>query len=243
MFIEESGKSYIWGCTIERLMDKLMVPHATVFVPNTVYAKRKYDQSFRISGDFDFLLSCYLHGEQFMLLPRVIARVKRGGLSDTQAELVEQELREIARKRGVALFPESEPCRDGGEEQAPRFLSEAIAQVSLAWRPQVEGHREEDRVKGAGILGPMTGRLEKPRRDLIFLIILQAVAGVLFLAWVFLRPNDAIWRAFFIWEVVVNACAFIWLVIFAGFANVFHLVLALIACAIWDFASVDSAGR
>lgn len=113
IFCEENGKCYIWGCPIERLLDKLMIPHASVFVPAAIYLKRKFDESYVISGDFDFLLKCYLQKEEFVLLPRIISTVKRGGVSDKLKDLNEKELRRISLRNGVDLFGDAKNRKSG----------------------------------------------------------------------------------------------------------------------------------
>jgi len=68
-----------------RPMRQMAAQHPTCFVPRQVYEKfGLFQTSFRLAGDFEFLLRCHLRGVAFHYVPQVIAHFSKGGATDQQ---------------------------------------------------------------------------------------------------------------------------------------------------------------
>jgi glycosyltransferase involved in cell wall biosynthesis len=65
-----------------RPMRKMAAQHPTCFVPRSVYQKvGLFQNAFRLSGDYEFLLRAHLRGVKFHYVPAVIAHFAKGGAS------------------------------------------------------------------------------------------------------------------------------------------------------------------
>lgn len=76
-----------------------MPPHPTLFLRKEVYEKHGlFDTSFRIAGDYDFMLRVMLDKEiNLVLLPEVITRMRVGGASTSSVAAIIQKMREDIR--------------------------------------------------------------------------------------------------------------------------------------------------
>lgn len=72
------------------------VPHAASLVRRTVYERLGlYRTDLRLAGDYEIMLRCYAAGVRFAYVPRALAGVQGGGLSDTQTERYWAETRRV----------------------------------------------------------------------------------------------------------------------------------------------------
>jgi Glycosyl transferase family 2. len=70
--------------------------HPTVFVPLAVYRKvGVFDTAYKIAGDYDFLLRCYLNSIKFMYINRIIANMRITGISNRQRIMTYEEVKTI----------------------------------------------------------------------------------------------------------------------------------------------------
>jgi glycosyltransferase involved in cell wall biosynthesis len=97
-----------WEKVRKRFLQQMSIPHQAVFHRRVLFEEHgKFDESFRIAGDYEFLLRELKTADARFLKDIVVAGVQRGGLSNTRENFV-QSLREYAqarRKNRVTVFP------------------------------------------------------------------------------------------------------------------------------------------
>lgn len=67
---------------LNRIKKDMVFSHQACLIKRSLHQKFKYDLTYRICADYDFLLKSYLDGAKFNKVPEVIATVSNGGLSD-----------------------------------------------------------------------------------------------------------------------------------------------------------------
>ena len=78
------------------------IPHAATMVRRAVYERLGlFRTDLRLAGDFELLLRAFTAGERFEYLPRPLAGVGRGGLSDTQRGRYRSETRRTIAAYGL----------------------------------------------------------------------------------------------------------------------------------------------
>lgn len=66
----------------KNLLKGLIAPHTGMFIKRSLQIKFKYDESFKIAGDFDFFLRCLLKEQtRFTKINLLLTRMKSGGVS------------------------------------------------------------------------------------------------------------------------------------------------------------------
>ena len=74
--------------------------HQSCFV-RTNLLKKKFDLRYKVSSDFDFFLSCYRNKKKFFYMDNFVSKVKSGGLSDKNRQLVFNENIKILKKNNL----------------------------------------------------------------------------------------------------------------------------------------------
>ena len=78
------------------------IPHAATVVRRAVYERvGLFRTDLRLAGDYELLLRAFTAGERFEYLPRPLAAVGRGGLSDTQRQRYRSETRRTIAAYGL----------------------------------------------------------------------------------------------------------------------------------------------
>jgi glycosyltransferase involved in cell wall biosynthesis len=78
------------------------IPHAATIVRRAVYERvGLFRPDLRLAGDYELLLRAFTAGERFEYLPRPLAAVGRGGVSDTQRERYQSETRRTIAAYGL----------------------------------------------------------------------------------------------------------------------------------------------
>ena len=80
----------------------LLMPfcHQSVFVKSNILKKRNFSLIYRFSSDFDFFYYCYSSRKKFRKIDHIIAKVKAGGVSDKNRQMVFNENLNIIKKKG-----------------------------------------------------------------------------------------------------------------------------------------------
>ena len=73
--------NYIAKSDYTQLKDNMSIYHPTCFVKNDIYKKRLYSLKYKIAGDYDYFLWCYVNNYKFHYLDRIIANFRAGGIS------------------------------------------------------------------------------------------------------------------------------------------------------------------
>lgn len=109
----------------------MTLPHPATFQRRSLFeARGRFEESFRISGDYELLLRELLHGEALFLPGEVLVEMAAGGLSDRPSSAVTL-LRETYRARQMHGLVSAPPWRSFR-------LLRAIAYAQLR---RVFGHR------------------------------------------------------------------------------------------------------
>lgn len=88
-----------------RPMRQMAGQHPTCFVPRAVYENvGLFQTSFRLAGDFEFLLRAHQRGVAFRYVPHVIAHFSKGGISDQQTARAWREVMAAQIMHGRAPF-------------------------------------------------------------------------------------------------------------------------------------------
>jgi glycosyltransferase involved in cell wall biosynthesis len=70
------------GFKKENLLKGLIAPHTGMFIKRSLHLKYKYNQNYRIAGDFDFFLRCLLVDKiPYKISKLIVTRMKTGGVS------------------------------------------------------------------------------------------------------------------------------------------------------------------
>jgi len=86
------------------LIKGMSIMHPSVFVKKTWYEKEgKFDTSYRISSDYEFVLRSYLHGASFVYYNKVSTIMRTGGASDSLHRICETF--KIRQKYSLLRFP------------------------------------------------------------------------------------------------------------------------------------------
>ncbi|MDR2529261.1 MAG: glycosyltransferase [Synergistaceae bacterium] len=83
-----------------RLTEGMGVPHPAVFVRRALYEKHGlFDTSFKVAGDWDFMLRLHLAGERFHPIDKVLAAFANTGVSSQVSGRLAAENRRVCFKR------------------------------------------------------------------------------------------------------------------------------------------------
>ncbi|MBQ3058960.1 MAG: glycosyltransferase [Desulfovibrio sp.] len=66
---------------------KLPMPHSSLFTRREVITSTKFDTSFKVSGDYDFLLKTFNNPYQLHIMHVLVTQMSRGGISDSDDTL------------------------------------------------------------------------------------------------------------------------------------------------------------
>lgn len=110
-----NNESVIYGAMVNRIGNEIsgvdissykelyncMFGHPTAFVPKSIYDKFGFfDESYRISADYDFMLKLFTNKVNFRFINKVIANFRQGGISTTNLEQCKTETLDIKKKYG-----------------------------------------------------------------------------------------------------------------------------------------------
>ena len=97
-----------WEKVKREFRQQMSIPHQAIFHRRDLFAAHgRFDESFRVAGDYEFLLRELKAADACFLSDLVVAGMQRGGLSNTRENFV-QNLREFARarrKNKIRVFP------------------------------------------------------------------------------------------------------------------------------------------
>jgi glycosyltransferase involved in cell wall biosynthesis len=68
---------------LDRIWENMPISHQALFCRLSLLRERRFDLSFRIAGDFDFVMDLYQSGKHFESLDLDVAVADGGGISDT----------------------------------------------------------------------------------------------------------------------------------------------------------------
>jgi glycosyltransferase involved in cell wall biosynthesis len=90
---EENQRWIVYSLASERwLSDRMCLSHPAVFVPKSAYGKYGlFDESYKIAGDWDFLLRLYKAGARFCPVDEVLTAFRMSGVS---SDLSPRQIRE-----------------------------------------------------------------------------------------------------------------------------------------------------
>lgn len=81
LFIDETNKMYkIIGNRFHNI-NYLNINHLTCFIKRELYKKKLFDTQYKISADYDLILTFYLIGKSFKYIPEVVGTMRSGGIS------------------------------------------------------------------------------------------------------------------------------------------------------------------
>ncbi|MCB9096159.1 MAG: glycosyltransferase [Arcobacter sp.] len=70
---------------LEKLNIRMTINHPTTVVKKEVYDMvGKFDESYKITADYDFISRCYCKGINFLFIPFTIASMREGGVSNNK---------------------------------------------------------------------------------------------------------------------------------------------------------------
>lgn len=99
-FIHNDGsiENFICGDDLSRLpYGRVNLGHAACFVTADTYIEQGlYNEVYKIAGDYDFLLRCYVNGKKFFHINKTLSNYRVNGVSSTNHELTFQETCAIA---------------------------------------------------------------------------------------------------------------------------------------------------
>lgn len=101
-----SGQS--WSDVGHRFRSLMCIPHPGTMHRASLFQRHgKFDESFRIAGDYDLLLRELMNGEAYYLDGIVTAGVRHGGVStdESNALLAMWEIRRAQKKQGISFPP------------------------------------------------------------------------------------------------------------------------------------------
>jgi glycosyltransferase involved in cell wall biosynthesis len=76
-----------WATTQPLFRGGMTIPHPGTFHHRSLFEGQRFDDSFRIAGDYEFLLRV-LPSEEALFVPRVVVAMGSGGVSNRPAELI-----------------------------------------------------------------------------------------------------------------------------------------------------------
>lgn len=80
-----------------KLWYSMVVRHPATFVRRKVYEKMGlFDDSFKIAGDYDFILRCYANGIKFLYLDEILTHFSMSGVSNTDGKLCAEETDKVS---------------------------------------------------------------------------------------------------------------------------------------------------
>lgn len=79
----EGGKTLMKPLDISTIYNGLPFSHQSVFVRTDLFKERKYDESYRISGDYEWFLNAYLSKRTFGYVPLCVSCFDTKGISAT----------------------------------------------------------------------------------------------------------------------------------------------------------------
>lgn len=103
----ENGKFVSISGFSPDLLPQQMVPHASSFVPLKLYQKYNYyDETYKITGDYDLFLHMYTSGEKFKFIDLIINEFNLEGISQTAIEKTAIEKKRVQVKYGTYIEPD-----------------------------------------------------------------------------------------------------------------------------------------
>ena len=72
---------------LEYVYDAMFVWHQALFTKTQLMKNFKFDPRFKIAGDYEFVLKCYVHGYRFQFIDIPIANYMEGGISQSNDTL------------------------------------------------------------------------------------------------------------------------------------------------------------
>lgn len=83
--------------SLDKLWHSMVVRHPATFVKKDVYEKQGlFDTSYRITGDYDFILRCYANGVRFCYLDKILSNFRMDGISNTGSRECAKETRQVS---------------------------------------------------------------------------------------------------------------------------------------------------
>ncbi len=95
-----------WPQVRARFLSQMMIPHQGAFHHRSLFAREGFDTSFRIAGDYEFLLR-HLRNHNALFIPEMVAAMRLSGISSDNRNRL-RALRECLRARrklGITRFP------------------------------------------------------------------------------------------------------------------------------------------
>ena len=136
-----------------QLTKSMSIPHPAVFVRRALYEKHgPFDTSFKIAGDWDFMLRLHLAGERFCPISKVLTAFANSGTSSLVSRRLMAENRRVC-FRHLKFFP----AAGRAVKMELRYIGRKILDISGAYRAYA---RCRD-VRSAEISGAYEGSLEE----------------------------------------------------------------------------------
>lgn len=79
---EKNNKIYQKSKKLHEAFDGMFCFHQSLFTKTSIMKKYKFNNYFKIAGDYDFVLKCYANGHKFKFLDFAIANFLSGGISE-----------------------------------------------------------------------------------------------------------------------------------------------------------------
>jgi glycosyltransferase involved in cell wall biosynthesis len=85
----------------KKMWKGMILNHPTCFVKQEIYERLgKFDTSFKITADYDFLLRCLKNNVNFKYIDTILANMREGGISDKYIKLSKEEANKALLKNG-----------------------------------------------------------------------------------------------------------------------------------------------
>lgn len=84
-YIKNDSKEYKVARTHQKAFDGMFCFHQSLFTKVDIMKKYKFDTNFKIAGDYDFVLKCYIKNHKFQYLSFPFANFLYGGISETDS--------------------------------------------------------------------------------------------------------------------------------------------------------------
>ena len=117
---------------LQELRQGMIFCHQAVFIRDTLYHRRKYNQAYKYGGDYDLLLNAYLQGVEFEYVPVCVVFYDIDGLTARQTARAYQDEYSIRKAQGIIRDTPQDKMRFG-YGYAKRVVLTAIPQ-KLRWK-------------------------------------------------------------------------------------------------------------
>lgn len=99
LIYNNSNNRLLMAGKIEDMWNSMTIRHPATFVKNDVYNEYgSFDISYKIAGDYDFLLRCYAQGVKFYHIDKVLTNFRMSGVSNKQHDLCFDEAQKVSFK-------------------------------------------------------------------------------------------------------------------------------------------------